>query len=1069
MAIEHYDAFISYRHNPRDSAVASAIQKGLEHFRIPLAVRKTAGVKRIERIFRDKEELPITSDLGEDIDRALLQSDFLIVICSPELQQSRWCLRELEMFLSTHDREHVLTVMTEGEPGDVIPPVLLKEEKLVTDEDGNETLVVSDVEPLACDYREAALLRTKKAFRKAGREELPRLAAAMLGCSYDELIRRRQQYRMRVAFGAAAAVTVTASAAIAYLLWSRAEIRSNYNQALVNESLELSLKSAKSLENEDRMTAIAQALEALPSGEMDRPLTAEAQYALSEAVMIYHSSPELTETRIFSGRDKIADYAFDADGKYIVAMDESGALSVFDADSRVRSVVWEISVGEDIPAMKLLADRTAAVAAGNCIFAMDYVAGDQLWITEFAHSGIQMDILSDPERDPGWLLAENSDNLAKIDPESGDIILRTEIGALRDLPESAYFFGVTPNPWGETAAVPVRLGGGGTNSLVAVWNTGTGAITLPSQPSSGFNTVKATAFTGGDRLAVVYMDEEDAPEYGRSTVVIRDNPVRVVMLDAAAGKSGGKKSQQASGPLWTASFDHAQPVGQVKAVAVPYTGRKGEVKQGLLVAFGGTVVTLDAETGETVVRRDLGSPVRKLINADALGYIAVLESGQTVQVTYSPSSTTYVRQFTDGLSDVAFSPRDSLEEQQAAVLRDGKLLLYENEDNPVYEGSSGDSSASPVRKSVIPEGSGALFSLTEEPSVLVTGLEDNLARRAELTGETYDWWLAGSFGGSAVLLKNTDRLEIFTMGREDDAPVLLETAEELPPVPADPGAFLIPYGHLAELRDGRLWYCPEDRRMLSVDLASGETAEILLPDKEETAGFTFGCRQDLIHYGTLFLPSPVFVSPGAERVLCYVWDEEAGENRAVILRTGDGEMLDLGETPYSGIPAAAWSADGKRAAYAANYKIAAAGEEGILFTIPCGERTVRSMTYLGGELAVLYSDHTLSRYGEDGALLSELELDLEDSLMGFYEEILWDRPEYGLIVSADHQAFLVDADSWPGVPAARIENYLGCSGEFFWNFTPGAESGRVVYRTGRFRKQSIEELIGLGQKLIDNP
>ena len=37
------------------------------------------------------------------------------------------------------------------------------------------------------------------------------------------------------------------------------------------------------------------------------------------------------------------------------------------------------------------------------------------------------------------------------------------------------------------------------------------------------------------------------------------------------------------------------------------------------------------------------------------------------------------------------------------------------------------------------------------------------------------------------------------------------------------------------------------------------------------------------------------------------------------------------------------------------------------------------------------------------------------------------------------------------------------------NQTPGAESGRVVYRTGRFRKQSIEELIGLGQKLIDNP
>ena len=62
-------------------------------------------------------------------------------------------------------------------------------------------------------------------------------------------------------------------------------LQSNYNQALVNESLELSLKSAKSLENEDRMTAIAQALEALPSGQTVRCFRARelAEGGLSHA------------------------------------------------------------------------------------------------------------------------------------------------------------------------------------------------------------------------------------------------------------------------------------------------------------------------------------------------------------------------------------------------------------------------------------------------------------------------------------------------------------------------------------------------------------------------------------------------------------------------------------------------------------------------------------------------------------------------------------------------------------------------------------------------------------------
>ena len=73
----HFNAFISYRHHPEDIKVAEQIHKGLERYKIPRAIKKRAGGKM--RLFRDKEELPISSNLTDDITRALHNSDFLII------------------------------------------------------------------------------------------------------------------------------------------------------------------------------------------------------------------------------------------------------------------------------------------------------------------------------------------------------------------------------------------------------------------------------------------------------------------------------------------------------------------------------------------------------------------------------------------------------------------------------------------------------------------------------------------------------------------------------------------------------------------------------------------------------------------------------------------------------------------------------------------------------------------------------------------------------------------------------------------------------------------------------
>ena len=74
--INHFNAFISYKHAELDNKIAASIVKDLERFHIPGKIQKATGVKKIERIFRDKDELPITSDLGDTISQALENSDF---------------------------------------------------------------------------------------------------------------------------------------------------------------------------------------------------------------------------------------------------------------------------------------------------------------------------------------------------------------------------------------------------------------------------------------------------------------------------------------------------------------------------------------------------------------------------------------------------------------------------------------------------------------------------------------------------------------------------------------------------------------------------------------------------------------------------------------------------------------------------------------------------------------------------------------------------------------------------------------------------------------------------------
>jgi len=176
-----YNAFISYRHSELDMYVAKRIHKKLETFRVPRAVAEMTGKKSIERVFRDQEELPIGSDLGDNIRNALRESEYLIVICSPRTVDSYWVQTEIETFIELHGRDHILAVLIEGEPDEAFPQALL------VDEDGNA------VEPLAADVRGA----TRREVKRKLKTEIVRLAAPLLGCSYDNLRQRHRERRLK--------------------------------------------------------------------------------------------------------------------------------------------------------------------------------------------------------------------------------------------------------------------------------------------------------------------------------------------------------------------------------------------------------------------------------------------------------------------------------------------------------------------------------------------------------------------------------------------------------------------------------------------------------------------------------------------------------------------------------------------------------------------------------------------------------------------------------------------------------------------------------------------------------
>ena len=263
-----YSAFISYRHLPADIEAAKAVQSALETYRIPADIRRKTGVKKLNRCFRDQDELPLADDLGASIEKALQESEWLVVICSPDLPGSVWCLREVDYFISLGRKDHIIPVLIAGEPKDSYPPQITHEE---TEEE------TRDVEPLAADVRGN--------LKKQLRTEKLRIIARMLNQNYNDLKKREKEQALRRGLVLVSCVLAVAVGFAVYALYKNRLLTEERNATARSATELLIEKSVRSTQDGDRTDGLTYAVQAYDGSRMfDKEYDSEITAAIEAAI-----------------------------------------------------------------------------------------------------------------------------------------------------------------------------------------------------------------------------------------------------------------------------------------------------------------------------------------------------------------------------------------------------------------------------------------------------------------------------------------------------------------------------------------------------------------------------------------------------------------------------------------------------------------------------------------------------------------------------------------------------------------------------------------------------------------
>ncbi len=590
-----YDAFISYRHTEPDMYIARKVHRGLETLKVPRSVTRKSGKKKIERVFRDQEELPIGSDLGDNIRAALEESAYLIVVCSPRTPASAWVLKEIDTFIGFHGRENILAILVEGEPREAFPYQLL------ADEAGNP------VEPLAADVRGVS----RREMNRRLRTELLRLAAPLLQCSYDDLRQRHRERRMRKALLAATTAAVAGVLFGVGSAYNTAIIQENYRQKQMNQSKYLAATALHLLEEGDRQTAALVALEALPKPEEDRPYVAGAQYALSAALRCYDRGDAIGMDRSLKHDLPVRDFSFDETGEKILSIDQGGTIYVWDVGdgallakipARLNDSGYRVSpIGGTVLGDQIL------ICDENGMRSVSF-AGEAEWQVETEEFLVYCEM----DAEAGIIACVSNKKVSFHDIATGETLASMENGQENSVYSGACAFS---RDKAKFAVSHNREEGGG---CVTVYDF---ARETRTDYDVEANYVSEVGFSGDGGLITVSIPR---PDYQASSIGDEDTGY-VEKIDCESGER-----------FWAREFQY-QPFGMDSAGAIlrcrSYRDQDTDILYDqVLLSVDQSAYTWDAATGEQVAGTEVTGGIRAFIAAKNSCYGYLAESNGTVNI-----------------------------------------------------------------------------------------------------------------------------------------------------------------------------------------------------------------------------------------------------------------------------------------------------------------------------------------------------------------------------------------------------------------------------------------------------
>jgi len=226
-----YYAFISY--NQKDQKWAKWLQNQIESYRLPTKIRKSQiGIpKKLSPVFRDKTDLSGTV-LQEALHKELESSRYLIVICSPNSNQSEWVNKEIKHFCSLGREKQIIPFIVDGVPFSDDP------EK----ECFPEALREITPELLGIDVNEFG--------RK---DSFLRVISTMLDIRYDDIALRDKKRRNRQR-AALAACLVALTVACSQYIWYNTEHSKYYKSVVYRNEIPEGIHEVSSKQKESMNT-----------------------------------------------------------------------------------------------------------------------------------------------------------------------------------------------------------------------------------------------------------------------------------------------------------------------------------------------------------------------------------------------------------------------------------------------------------------------------------------------------------------------------------------------------------------------------------------------------------------------------------------------------------------------------------------------------------------------------------------------------------------------------------------------------------------------------------------------